>query len=630
MSTHTAAPQPHAETVRVTAVELPHSLVRRDDGIFADPDATGPALAAALDALFQAGNLLVGVDYPALLQALYGHRAPADGARLWLAQDIGPFDPARRALYRAVKIADGQAEYYFEPVWLPDPDDAEGQATPTHLDIDEFIADMWTKGIRCGIDVAAVRAAIAQPKGERVTVARRIDAVPGRPAVVEEVSEDLHRSNAPRQLADGRLDLNSFQNRFPQVHEGVRLLRKEPATRGAAGLELSGIRIPPEDGADLDLGAYAGPGTAVERNRDGEFLVARQTGFLSVEAATSRLAVGDKIVSRDGVSTRTTGNLDLTGDYEEFGDVQEKGSIEGEGITVHGNVYGALASRGGLVLLNQNLIGGSASNAAGDIRVCGMASNAILQAADGTVYLERAENCIVSGTQVRIAHAVNCEIIGDDVEVAVAEGCAIAGRRVRIEAAVPRKQVEMLVGVLQPEGPQAAEVIAAIGARLARFGEVAAHQKAEIERLGSQPDLRRFLLLRAKVQKNEIQFTPEQARQYARLAQDIAADLKGLAEASNALKATRAECQAGEALLAKLEAQRHDASAAASVEVLSVQGELQVRIVPFSPAAGTPYRLAPRDVKARLRGPQMGELLFSGAAGEFAWSSLPVAEPVPT
>ena len=626
MSIQTAAPQPHAEPTRVSAVDSSHCLVRDDDGVHADPDAAGPALLAAIDALYQAGNLLVGVDYPALLRALYGigKGASAPGAaRTWrLARDVQPFDPARRALYRAVKIADGQAEYYFEPVWLPDPDDPEGQGRPASLDVDEFIADMWTKGIRCGIDVAAVRAAIAASRGERVTVARRIDAVPGQDARIEEVSEDLHRSNAPRQLANGRLDLHSFQNRFPQVQQGARLLRKVPATRGAAGVELSGIPIAPADGADLDLASYAGPGTAAERNREGEFLVARQTGFLSVEKETSRLCVGDKIVSHDGVSGRTTGNLQLTGDYEEFGDVQEKRVIEGESITVHGEVYGDLVSRGGLVLLHANLIGGSATNAAGDIRVCGMASAAVLQAPSGAVILERAENCVVSGTRVRIAHAANCEIIGDDVEVCLAEGCAIAGRRVRVETAAPRKQVEMLVGVLQPEGPRVEEVIAAVHGRLARFAELAARQKAEIERIGSLPDVHRFLLLRAKVQKNEIRFSPEQARQYQRLAQDAAPALKQLSDASNALKATQAERQAGEALLAKLEEQRVDAAAAASVEVTSVQGETQVRIVGYSPAAGSPYRLAPREIKTRLRAAQTGQVLFAGAAGGFAWSSV--------
>lgn len=61
---------------------------------------------------------------------------------------------------------------------------------------------------------------------------------------------------------------------------------------------------------------------------------------MSVDPKTSQISINDKIVSRDGVSARTTGNLELKGDYEEFGEVQEKRVIEGEGITIHADVFG--------------------------------------------------------------------------------------------------------------------------------------------------------------------------------------------------------------------------------------------------------------------------------------------------
>jgi hypothetical protein len=52
-----------------------------------------------------------------------------------------------------------------------------------------------------------------------------------------------------------------------------------------------------------------------------------------------------------------------------------------------------------------------------------------------------------------------------------------------------------------------------------------------------------------------------------------------------------------------------------------VQGDTLVRVLGFSPAAGTPYIIAPREIRTRLRGPQNGALLFSGAQGRFDWSS---------
>jgi uncharacterized protein len=627
VSTDFAAAAPaQAQATRFAAAGPEHCIAKRHDGVYADPAVLGTTLVAAIDSIFRGGHYLAGVDYPVLLKALFDHGpalpAAADGAvRARIAADILPFDPARRELYRSVKIGGGRAEYYFEPVWLPDPADPDGPGLPARLTLDEFVADVWLKGIRFGIDTDAVRAAIAGGKADRITVARRLDPVPGQDARIAEVSDDIHRNDAPRQLANGRLDLGSFQNRFPQIQAGVRLLQKIAPTEGEPGFEMSGTRLAPKPGRDLELGEYAGDGTTVERCADGEFLVSRQAGFLAVEASTSRISVGDKIVSRDGVSAKTTGNLQLSGDYEEFGEVQEKRIIDGESITVHRDVFGRLVSRGGTILLHANLVGGSAHNRRGDIRVRGVASGAVLQAEDGAVVLERADNCVVSGTRVTIAHAVNCEVIGDEVHIGQAEGSAIAGRRVTIESAMPRKQGEMLVYVLRPEGARVDEVIAAVGARLHQFEQLAARHKAQMDGQTGQPEVRRYLMLASRVRKNEISFTPEQARQFQRMGQDVAPALKAIGEASAKLKQLEADLEQGRKVLADLEHQRRDAACASAVTLHRVQGDTLVRVLEFSPAAGSPYIIAPREIKARLRGPQSGELLFSGAQDGFAWSS---------
>jgi hypothetical protein len=600
-----------------------HCITKRHDGVFADPAVLGTTLVAAVDSIFRGGQYLAGVDYPALIKVLFGHgpELPSTPGGVRIAADILPFDPARRELYRSVKIGDGRAEYYFEPVWLPDAANPDGPGLPARLDVDEFIADVWLKGIRFGIDIAAVRGAIELGKAERVTIAKRHEPEPGQDARIEEVSDDIHRNDAPRQLANGKLDLHSFQNRFPQIQAGMRLLKKIPLTSGAPGFEMSGAVLAPKPGHDLDFNAYAGEGTKVERHPDGEFLVSQQLGFLSVDSASSKISVGAKIVSRDGVSAKTTGNLQLTGDYEEFGEVQEMRVIEGEGITVHGDVFGNLVSRGGSILLHANLVGGSAHNKRGNIRVLGMASGAVLQADDGAVILERAENCIVSGTRVTIAHAINCDVIGDEVNIGQSEGSAIAGRRVTVEFALPRKQDESLVYVLRPEGAKVEEVIAAVGARLAQVEQLAARHKAQMDGLTGQPDVRRYLMLASRVRKNEISFTPEQARQFQRMGQDIAPALKAIGEVSARVKQCEADLEQGRKLMADLERQRHDAASISTVTVHKVQGDTQVRVLGFSPAAGTPNIIAPREIKARLRGPQTGELLFSGADGSFTWSS---------
>jgi hypothetical protein len=453
-----------------------------------------------------------------------------------------------------------------------------------------------------------------------VVVARRLDPVPGQDARVIEVSEEIHRNDAPRLLANGKLDLNSFQNRFPQIKQGVRLLKKIARVAGTPGVQLSGMAIEPELPADVDLQAYCGLGTALERTGEGEFLVSQQAGFLSIDARTSQISVGDKIVSRDGVSARTTGNLQLDGDYEEFGEVQEKRLIEGDSITVHADVFGNVVSRGGAILLHRNLVGGTAINKCGDIVVRGVASGALIQSSNGEVALERAENCVVSGTRVRIEHAINCQIVGEEVALGLAEGGAVAGRKLVIESAAPRRQGDMVVIVQVPDCGRIDEVIAATRARVEQLAEVAALHKAEMDRLASQPDVRKYMRLATGVRKNEITLTPEQLPAFQRMARAVGPALKEIGKAAAAMKSAESEREQGLGLASRLQGQRVQAGSS-HVAVRSVQGEIQVRALPYTPDGSSTYDLQPREIQALLRGDPGTSLLFSGSTGAFEWHS---------
>ena len=615
-----AVPTHSASGARFDSAGPEHCIQRRPDGIYADPAVLGTTVLAAIDSILRSGSILQGLDYPVLIKALYG-TGPAlpagpDGQSLVrLASDIVPFNVQRRSLYRSVRIAGGAAEYCFEPVYLGGPG---GEDIPTRLDFDEFVADMWTKGIRFGIDTAGVRAGIANPGLGRVVVARRREPVAGTDATVVEVSDDIHRSDAPRQLKNGKLDLMCFQNRFPQVQGGTRLLQKLPPRAGRPGFELSGIRIEPAAPRDLDFAAYAGEGTSIEKSAAGEFLVAARTGFLNVDPKSHRIAVGDKIVSRDGVSAKTTGNLQLTGDYEEFGDVQEKRVVEGNGITVHGNVYGDIHSRGGMVRLRATLVGGSVHNKRGDIQVDGVSANAILQATAGTVTLQRAENCVVSGTRVRIGHAINCEIIADEISIGNAEGCALAARRISIDSTAPWRESEMLVYVLCADCGRIDEVLGQIGARLAQFEAAATRHKLDLAHLCAQPEVRKYLEIAGRVRGGEMSLSPAQAGQFKQMGQAIGPELQKIGEMSAARKAAEAGHAEGKALLARFTAQRDARAAGSEVSLRLLQGDTQVRQLPFDPDGPCFHDLPAREITARLRG-NGGTPLHAGNSGSYAW-----------
>ena len=613
--------------VTTAAAGLGYGIVMRNDGVYADPAVQGPMLAAAVDAVFSSDRYFVGLDYAVLLKIIYDHGpnlAPAgkNAMLIRFAADIAPFDARRRELYKAVKLSDGQAEYYFEPVVLTDPDNPHDNGTPASLNADEFVADMWGKGIRFGLDLGAVRAAIAFGRAERLNVARRLEPVAGIDAHIIEVSSELHRSDAPRQLASGKLDLMSFQNRFPQIKQGVRLLKKIPREDGKTGFELSGMAIEPPMPKDVDLAPMAGAGTAVEVSAEGEFLVSLQTGFLNVDSSNGRLSVGDKIVSRDGVSSRTTGNLQLTGDYEEFGEVQEKRMIEGESVTIHADVFGNIVSRGGTILLNNNLVGGSAHNARGDIKVKGVASGSVVQARAGEVVLNRAESCIISGTRVVIEHAANCEIMADEVVIRQAEGCAIAARKISIETAGPRKQSEMHIFALEPDSARIDEAIATMALKVQAFGELVAQRKGEMEAMTSQPEVSKYVMLASKIRKNELTLTPEQLPQFQRMAQAAGPALKAIAKVSLDVKAAETEQQAASALVAQLVQQRSDSAGQSEVIVGMLSGDTLLRSMKFNPDGSSLYDLPSKEIKSRLRANAEGaEVIMSAASGQIAWRS---------
>jgi uncharacterized protein (DUF342 family) len=607
--------------------DLPTAIVKRADGIFFKGDASAVACALAASQVFLGSAYFAGLDYAVFSKMLYnvGPDLPdtlRDQPLLRFADAIEPFHAPRRALYKTVKVINGEAEYYFEPVFFDVPD---MPPQPARLNFDEFVADMWVKGIRFGIDAPAVRDVIATGRLARITVARRLNAVPGKDAAIVEVSQDIHRSNAPKDMGDGRLDLQSFQNRFPQVKPNVKLLRKVPRAAGVRGYELSGLVLEPPLPKDIELASVAGDGTVIENLRGGEFLVSAVEGFLSVDPASKRLSIGPKIISREGVSARTTGNLQLTGEYEEFGDVQEQRMVEGGNITIHGDVFGNIVSRGGDVLLSKNLMGGTVTNADGAIRVRGVASGAVLQTRRGEVALTRAESCIISGSRVVIGEASNCEIMADEVVIKVAEGCAIAARKIEIVHAGPRKQNEMLLYALVPDTTKFDKKIAELQPKVQHAAREADARKAEMDAITGQTEVRNYLTLATRVRKREVVLTPEQLPLFQKMAEAVGPSLRQVAKISLAIKAAQVQQEQAQGEVDQVQRQKSALIRGSRCTVELITGDVLLRTMSFVPGEPPPYDRPAKELKAKVRTATPGmTVLHSGPVGPINWA--PYAE----
>lgn len=620
------------EEVHAPGVGLPVGLVRQGDGIFIDMSMSQLTLVAAINEVFHSHRYFSGLDYKVLIKALYGVGPEMPGKELVrIATDLGEIPPERVALYKPPKLGRGYAEYYFETLYLEAQELSDGTIIPerpTRLNVDEFVTEMWNKGILFGIEVAAVAAAIASTKPDRITVAIDLDPQPGQNARVEEVSSDLHRSDAPKERADGRVDLGSFQNRFPQIEANVKLLKKIPAVPGLPGYDTGGRRTAPDAPQDLTLSFFAGEGTEARMFEDGEYVVSTRKGFLNVDAKSKRISITDKIISLDGVSGKTTGNLELAGAYEEFGDIQEQREVTGSDITVHGNVYGNITSRGGSVVLGQNLVSGAVHNASGNITISGVASGSVIHTDSGQIVIGRAENCVISGTSVTITDASNCEIIAETVRIELAEGCAVAARDVEIDSAGPRRRTEMLVHVLVRDVSQFDQEISELGQRETALQLANAEVQQKIDAIAAIPDVRRYLALAQKLRNQELQLSPEQGHLLRKIAGAVATELQSISTLRDELRPGHAQLKMTQEKLQRVIEQKLAATGHARCCLRMVCGETMVRTMPFQNTSTALIMLPAKDIKQRLRNAGAGRMLFCDSAGVLNWHLDPRAPSI--
>lgn len=608
---------------------LPAFVSKRAEGLFVELSSVdSDQFTRFIERVFAVGAYFPGLDYGVFTRLLYSGAFGTKVGAARLAADLQPFLPARRALYKAVKVsADGaSAEYMFEPVFIEITDEmAAADAPPATesatLDFDEFVAHLWSNGIRAGIDEKVVRRAIGAGATERVEVAHAIDPAPGKDASLEEKSKALHRDNSPKRLPNGQIDLGQFSNRYPQVNAGEVLLHKVARKLGEPGRAISGETIEPDPPADFQMADLAGPGTRIEQRDDGEYIVAAMTGFLNLDPGSNRIEVTEKIVSRDGVSMRTTGNLVLSGeDYEEFGEVQERRVVEGKNMSFHANVYGILVSRGGVIRIDATLSGGKASSPGGEVIIGGRASAAVIEAPGGKVRVKYAEGCTLCASEVNIEHAVNCQIVADSVEIGTAEGCAIAAKSVNVAVATERKNMETVISMLVPDFAAHEEQTQALVKELADKQAELRQFSDRMKVLQEQKDLANFLALQTKIKKGEIKLAPVQvaglqkaAAQFAPAMQELRALSANIHVLQEAVTGLTAQVQA-------LEQDKVAQSQGIRCLIESVTGETVVRTRHYrllEGYLGDEQRAALLPQLRSLGEPH--ERLFSGGSGRFGW-----------
>lgn len=622
-------------------IPLPNCLIRQPDGIFIDLSLFPVGgFDLFVDSLFGNGNRFRGLDYRLLTGLIYDYDSIMNThglkAKLRLADEVVAFLPKRRALYKSVKIDSKQhhAAYFFEPVSIETM--VEGEVgtdgvtptrkevlLPTKLDIDEFIADMWLKRVRFGIDVDAVSGVIARGESARLDVASQLEATDGCDAEIEEACNVLHRDNSPKLLVNGKADLRKFENRFPQITSGAQLLKKKSLVLGKPGFKVTGEMVAPEIPQDnIDLYAMAGPGTSVVVTDGNEFIEATQDGFLSLDVESNIISVTEKIENKGGISLKTTGDLSLAGnEFIEHGEVQEGRSVEGKNMTFRSDVYGNVVSQGGFILLEQNMSNGSAKSYGGDVTSNGRVFNSVIEACTGQVTLQYAESCLILGASVVIERAVNCEIVAETIQINSAEGCGIAGKNVQIKSSNACRSKETIVSILVPDLSALNAQLSQLELSITECKHIIAEKDKALALIKSDAEFAKYLSLATSIRQGKIQLNAAQQdgwqKMTAKFASVMSAGGKLNAEKQDQLKREQAYLQE----LAHLQENRSKSSVGIRCEIAEVVGDTLVRSMVA--ASGVPaFQKHPvSTIKSRLREQDINhKRIFSDDSGSLVWS----------
>lgn len=203
---------------------------------------------------------------------------------------------------------------------------------------EEIRKALEAEGVRYGIDAEAIDRAIDSPTGQKYVVANGTPPKPGVDAVIT-LRENPSTTLAPRQLADGRVDLHDLQ----LVHNVVRgqiLAEKEPAMPGRTGMNVRGQPVESKPVHDPPL--PTGRNTAC--TPDGFKLVSLIDGHLMRSGTTGKkfeLRVESVLVLKSSVDI-ATGNINCIGGCEIKGRVAEGFSvIAGGDITIRGDCEGS-------------------------------------------------------------------------------------------------------------------------------------------------------------------------------------------------------------------------------------------------------------------------------------------------
>lgn len=504
--------------------------------------------------VFQMGHYFRGISYKNLMAVYYRFgSARAQFPRLRLADGIAPLPQRREMLYQGeLLLSPEQAEYDFTMQTDTRATFAQGVKPAAVADeaprtLDEFVAVLWKKGLRFGLDLEAVKQGLATPKNQflKLVIARAQMPAPGVDARMEPMMA-LEKDLRPLETPEGDVDLRRYSCVFPQAKMNQAILRKIPATPGVNGRTVLGEPIPNVvEGQDLSLDDLIGSGVAVIFTGKFPTLMATRNGFVSVDPKTGAVSITDEVINHTPVGIQT-GSLSIEGDLcVQFGGVGHGYTLEGRNLEIKtGRVEGSVLSNRGNIKIVEGVAGGQVVALAGNITVDGrVMAGSHLEAYDGTVTIKYAENSVIVGRVVVVDKAVNSSIIAEQavVKESVASGIIAFSAKIGLLGVRSRQAGEggmetagttLVVPIIEPPMRPAIIIRRTIEALMQPMPEL----EARIEEIGINPDVITYLraLTTYQTAKDE-----EQARQAQAIFRPLEDRIRPLVDSWRSMKADR-------------------------------------------------------------------------------------------
>ncbi|MFT3850751.1 MAG: FapA family protein [Propionivibrio sp.] len=249
------------------------------------------------------------------------------------------------------------------------------------LQADDVFMALGAAGVTHGIDSAAVSAACALERPDRVLVASGTAAVDGEDTKFELLVSDA-RDRSPRVNQNGLIDFRDL-GAIPSVSADEALMRRIPPTTGIAGRNVRGEVLEPVPGknerfADKLIGAYVA--------RDDANLL---RAVFSGQPVRCGNAVNVEQILRIRNVNIASGNISFDGTVNVEGEVLPGMKVRASGDIIIGGV-----------------VDGAELDAGGDIRIAGGVIAKAQVRAGGSVSMRFVENALVTaGTTIAIDDA---------------------------------------------------------------------------------------------------------------------------------------------------------------------------------------------------------------------------------